>query len=110
MPQEAAAFFNASHAFELGRRRTRAAERAGERTAPPAGVRVVGSYAPENVLMSGWLLGDTAIAGRAAVVDARIDAGHVVLIGFRPQHRGQAHGTFKLLFNALLLGGGDGEP
>jgi hypothetical protein len=105
MPREAHAFFNASHAFEVGRRRGRAGGRSGDRGAVPEGVRVVGTYASEQVLMSGWLLGGSTIAGRAAVLEARIDAGRVVLIGFRPQHRGQSHGTFKLLFNALLLAG-----
>jgi len=27
-----------------------------------------------------------------------------VLIGYRPQHRDQTHGTFKMVFNALLNG------
>ena len=28
----------------------------------------------------------------------------MVVIGFRPQHRDQTHGTFKLVFNALFNG------
>lgn len=55
-------------------------------------------------LLSGYLLGERYLQGKAAAVDVQLDAGHVVLIGFRPQWRGQPFGTFKILFNAVLSG------
>jgi len=41
------------------------------------------------------------IAGRPTLVSVPYGQGRVVLYGFRVQHRHQAHGTYKLLFNVL---------
>jgi hypothetical protein len=70
--------------------------------AESANVRRIASYVDSDVLQSGQLWGEDVIAGKAAMVAVRHGDGEVVLIGFRAQHRAQTHGTFKLLFNALV--------
>jgi hypothetical protein len=55
-------------------------------------------------LLSGYLIGEKYVQGKAAALDVRLDQGHVVLLGFRPQWRGQPFASFKVLFNALLSG------
>jgi hypothetical protein len=62
------------------------------------------TYAKENVLKSGWLIGEKRIAGKAAALDIAYGKGRIILIGFRAQHRAQTHGTFKIFFNALYYG------
>jgi hypothetical protein len=100
LPAQTAAFFAFSSVFESAGDQ-RAAGQAGE---PPAsgGVRTVARYGREEVLLSGWLEGEEIMAGRAAVVDAPVGAGQIVLLGFPVQHRGQSLATFRLLFNALF--------
>jgi hypothetical protein len=71
----------------------------------PAKAHVVARYVDGDPLRSGWLLGPGYVAGKAALVEAVMGKGHVVLFGFRPQHRAQTWGTFKFLFNSILLGG-----
>ncbi|MEO8336123.1 MAG: M14 metallopeptidase family protein [bacterium] len=71
----------------------------------PAGaqsVQTIATFADSDILQSGWLLGESVIAGRPAMLSVPYGQGRVVLIGFRVQHRAQAHGTYKLLFNALM--------
>jgi hypothetical protein len=91
MPDSAAAFFDNGPVF-----------------APLDGFdgTVLAKYAAAGrPLLSGYLLGDRVLQGRAAALDVRHGAGHVLLIGFRPQWRGQPFGTFRVLFNAALFHG-----
>jgi glutamine amidotransferase-like uncharacterized protein len=53
-------------------------------------------------LLSGYLIGEKYLNGKAAALDVQLDSGHVILLGFRPEWRGQPFGTFKVLFNAAL--------
>ncbi len=87
MDEEGSAYFDRSLAFEVPKN-----------YAP----YIATKYAATDVLESGWLLGEAKIRDRAAVLDLPVEKGRVVLFGFPPQHRGQPHGTFRLLFNSLL--------
>ncbi|MGE3490479.1 MAG: M14 family zinc carboxypeptidase [Vicinamibacterales bacterium] len=73
-------------------------------------VDILATYNDRDILQSGWLLGEQVIARKAAAASVKLGEGKVVLIGFRPQHRDQTHGTFKLVFNALLNGPASATP
>jgi hypothetical protein len=70
-------------------------------TTGDANVRVIARYAKENVLLSGWLLGEDKLRGQIALAEVSLGKGRVVLFGFRPQHRGQTWATLPFIWNAL---------
>ena len=91
MPPETAGFCAFNGAFEV---------QAGAAADAPT-ARVIGRYAKSGVLLSGWLEGERAVAGKGAMVEVKAGQGRAILFGFRTQHRAQAHATFRLFFNAL---------
>jgi len=63
---------------------------------------ILASYPKErNPLASGYLLHPERIQGKAAALEVFYGDGRVYLFGFRPQWRGQSHGTYKFVFNAI---------
>jgi hypothetical protein len=86
LKKRTAAYFTGSSAFEV---------RDG------SGIRTVARYADDELMMSGWILGEKHIAGKTAIAAARYGKGEIVLFAFRPQHRGQTFATFPFIFNAL---------
>jgi hypothetical protein len=95
MPKEIAAFVDAPLAFQT--------------TAPPAGTeRSVIAWYPDDakdMLLSGYAHGAERLERKAAVVSFTRGKGHVVMFGFRVQHRAQTEGTFQMLFNAIEWAG-----
>lgn len=92
MPRESIAWVEDSPAFDLVK----------TGNTNPANVRVIARYpANKNPLLSGWLLGENRIRGKAALVEVTMGKGRIVLFGFRPQYRSQSLATYPLLFNAI---------
>jgi hypothetical protein len=70
---------------------------------PAARPRIVLRFAPEkDLLASGMLAGGSELAGKPAVVDVPVGRGHVVMFANNPMWRHETHGSFSLLFNAIL--------
>lgn len=91
MPDQFSAYFDQSLAFSV------------RNPSPTSGMKVsvAAQYTSKNPLESGWLLGPEMLQQKAALVEISQGKGRVVLFAFPPQHRGQTHGTFRLLFTAL---------
>lgn len=88
MEKESIAWFEGSPAFEV--------------VDNDKSVRVIARYPSEGeLLLSGWALGIDKLKGKAALVEATLGKGKIILFGFRPQYRGQSLATFPLLFNAI---------
>jgi zinc carboxypeptidase len=91
MPDRGKIFFDQSPVFEMGE---------------DFEGRVLASYQEAgSPLLSGYLLGEDHLNGKAAAIEVRHGEGRVILLGFRPQWRGQPFGTFRTLFNAALYSG-----
>ena len=67
------------------------------------GIRPVLWFDTASPLKSGWAWGQQHLEGSAAVVEAAVGRGRLVLFGPEIAWRAQTHGTFKLLFNAIDL-------
>jgi hypothetical protein len=85
LPRNTSAYFISSSAFE----------------STDASVNVVARYAKDNVLRSGWLLGEARLKGQIALAEVFLGKGRIVLFAFRPQHRGQTWGTLGFIWNAI---------
>jgi hypothetical protein len=91
LPPEPAVFFARNGAFETAR--------------DFKGAVLIAHIKEGNPLLSGYILKPERLNGKAAALDVNYGRGHIILSGFRPQWRGQTHGMFKFLFNALYYFG-----
>lgn len=93
LEKESIAWFENSPAFEV---------------TDPKTVKIIARYPQtENALLSGWILGDKLLRGKAAMVEATIGKGRVIMFGFRPQYRAQSLATLPLLFNSMMTSKGE---
>jgi ribosomal protein S18 acetylase RimI-like enzyme len=91
MPQRSSVFFSRSPVFTT--------------TEGFEGVALAKHVDSGSPLLSGYLLGEEHLHGYAAALDVHHGRGHVILLGFKPQWRGQPFGSFRAMFNAALFHG-----
>ena len=65
--------------------------------------RVIGHYPEKEIIVSGYAEKIEWVGEKPAIVWVKKGKGEMVFMSFCPQFRGSTDGTFKLLFNSLLL-------
>jgi hypothetical protein len=70
------------------------------------GLRQVAWFDSKAPLRSGWAWGQEHLEGGAAIVEAQVGKGRLVLCGPQILFRAQPHGTFKFLFNSIVNASG----
>jgi hypothetical protein len=68
-------------------------------------VKPLAWFGEENPLRSGWAWGQSYLKGGVVAFEAPVGNGKLYAFGPEITFRGQAQGTFKLLFNELFLNG-----
>jgi len=71
------------------------------------GSNVIARYPSENLLLSGWIQGEEHLVDQAAMLEIPYGKGRMIMTGFYPEYRGQAHLTFKMMFNAIFYPRGE---
>ncbi|MDT8435741.1 MAG: M14 family metallopeptidase [Gemmatimonadota bacterium] len=72
---------------------------------PGSGARVIARFGARPTVLSGWVHGESHLAGATAALEVPLGRGRVVLFAFDPLYRGQARASVPLLFAALARRG-----
>lgn len=65
--------------------------------------RVIGKVSERDILLSGYCEKVSGIADKTLLLWLKKNRGQLVLFGFNPQFRASTNGSFKLVFNSILL-------
>jgi hypothetical protein len=104
LPEWVSGYFTRSQAFEVTEKPKKPEDSDARNPSVRYPTRVIARYSDTVLLESGWIRAPECIADKPAIVEVRYGDGKIILLGFRVQHRAQPHGTFPLLFNAILSG------
>ncbi len=89
-------FFNNSPTFRLGPAST------------SRGIKTIAWFPNATSLRSGWAWGQQYLENGIAAFEAEVGKGHLYVFGPEIAFRSQPHGTFKFLFNGILLSATEG--
>jgi hypothetical protein len=79
-----------------------------EPSATSRGIKTIAWFNTPTPLKSGWAWGQRYLENGIAAFEAPIGKGHLYVFGPEIAFRSQPHGTFKFLFNGILLSATEG--